>query len=112
MCTILKTVANTIENLEKSPYSDHCEEVVASLTAASLNLFDEILDVIKSLRQITGDKDEEHDASKFGITKKMVWMAFQKPEIVFLRAQLEAYKSNLELMLGTLEVSQRAAKRR
>lgn len=112
MCTILKTVTNTIENLEKSPYYDHCEEVVASLTTASLNLFDEILDVIKSLRQITGDKDEEHDASKFGITKTMVWMAFQKPEIVFLRAQLEAYKSNLELMLGTLEVSQRAAKRR
>jgi hypothetical protein len=112
MCTILKTLADTIESLEKSAYYAHCEEVISSLTAASLNMFDEILDVTESLRRMTSDKDGEHSGSKFGLRKRMVWMAFQKPKIVPLRAQLEAYKSNLALMLGTLEVSQRAAKRR
>src|ERR1700759_2063169 len=112
MCTILKTLADTIENLEKSAYYSHCEDVTASLTAASLNMFDEILDVTEGLRRMIGDSDGEGNGKKFGIRKRMVWMAFQKPKIVSLRAQLEAYKSNLALMLGTIEASQRAANRR
>jgi len=44
------------------------------------------------------------------LTIRLYWAAFQKPKIFVLRAALEAYKSDLALMLGTLNTAEKVAR--
>ena len=47
---------------------------------------------------------------RFKLRSRAYWIAFQKPKIIGLRAALEAYKSNLALMLGTLNIAEKATR--
>jgi hypothetical protein len=47
--------------------------------------------------------------SKLKIRQRVQW-PFQKPKIVMPRAALDAYRSNLALILGTLDVAQKATR--
>jgi hypothetical protein len=83
--------------------------MVQDMTDASLEMFTEILNAVENLRRMTvgkGGKD-----GKFSFVGKVQWVVFQKPKILVLRAAIEAYKSNLALMLGTLDVTEKVARR-
>jgi hypothetical protein len=69
-------------------------------------MFTEILNASESVRTMARGKD-----GKFGLVSRVQWAVFQKPKIGLLRAALEAYKSNLALMLGTLNTAQKVTRR-
>ena len=73
------------------------------MTDTSLEMFSEILDASESVRGMAKD-------GKFGFVGKLQWAVFQKPKITFLREALEAYKSNLTLMLGALDVVEKTTR--
>lgn len=108
-CAVLKTCGNTIEKLQSSEYYAHCYEAVQEMTDASLEMFSEILNAVKTLRDMAAGKDGKD--GKFGFVGKVQWVIFQKPKILVLRAAIEAYKSNLQLMLATLDTAEKVSRR-
>ncbi|KAF2746704.1 hypothetical protein M011DRAFT_77360 [Sporormia fimetaria CBS 119925] len=76
------------------------------MTDASLQMFDQILDTTESIRSMAKGKD-----GKFGFIGRVQWAVFQNPEITISRAALEAYKSNMSLMLATLNTTEKATRR-
>jgi hypothetical protein len=108
-CAVLKTLGETLEKLHTSQYYNHCSDMIRDMTKASSEMYTEILDAVDSLRSMTGAKDGRD--SKFGIGRRMQWVVFHKPKIVMLRAAMEAYKSNLSLMLNTLSTAEKVTRR-
>jgi hypothetical protein len=70
-------------------------------------MYSEIIVVTKQLQKATRGPDKSP-----GFCSRFYWAAFQKPKIVGLRAALEAYKSRLTLVLGTINVVEKAARPR
>ncbi|KAH6642652.1 hypothetical protein C7974DRAFT_106797 [Boeremia exigua] len=104
-CSVLKTLGETIENLEKSPRYAHCSELIKDMTDDSLQMFTEILNAVDKLKKMTtgrGGKD-----GNFGLVERVQWAVFKKPKLLVLRAAIEAYKTNLTLMLSTLSTAER-----
>lgn len=107
-CTIVKTLGQTLGKLENSQYYSHCTELIGDMTEASLDMFTEILDAAEQLRRMTNGKAGKD--GKFGVMERFQWAVFQKPKMILLRAAIEAYKSNLALMLGTLNTAEKVAR--
>jgi hypothetical protein len=76
------------------------------MTEASLEMFTEILNATEYIRNMSTGKN-----GKFGFVSRLQWAVFQKPKIAYLRAAIEAYKSNLTLMLGTLNTAEKVTRR-
>jgi hypothetical protein len=106
---VLKTLAEVLKKVEESPYFAHCVEVTKDMTAASLEMFTDILDAAKDLEDMV--KGKEGKDGKVGIMSRFQWAIFQKPKMLVLRAAIEAYKSNLALMLGTLSTAEKVGRR-
>ena len=68
-------------------------------------MYSDILMITKSLQAMA--KTQE---GRFRLRSRFYWVAFQKPKIIGLRATLEAYKSDLALMLGTLNIAEKATR--
>ncbi|KAH8712173.1 hypothetical protein GQ44DRAFT_830040 [Phaeosphaeriaceae sp. PMI808] len=49
--------------------------------------------------------------SRISLVSKVQWVIFQKRKIHVLRAAIEAYKSNIALMLGTLNMAEKVSRR-
>jgi hypothetical protein len=105
-CAVVKTLGETLEKVEKSPYYADCTEMTRHMTEASMEMFTEILDACESVKSMTKGKD-----GKFGLVSKVQWAVFQKPKMAVLRAAIEAYKSNLALMLNTLNTAEKVSRR-
>jgi len=105
LCAVLKTLYQTLARVETSPYFAHCLELTDDMTTASLEMYSDILKITKCL-QVMGKTQE----GRFKLRSRVYWVAFQKPKIVGLRTALEAYKSNLALMLGTLNIAEKATR--
>lgn len=108
-CTILSTLKDTMEKIQTSHYYAHCADMVRDMTNASLEMFTELLDAAESLKDMTVGKDGRD--GKFSVISKVQWVIFQKPKILVLRAAIEAYKSNIALMLGTLNTVEKVSRR-
>ncbi|KAF9701932.1 hypothetical protein EKO04_000159 [Ascochyta lentis] len=108
-CAVLKTLGETMEKIDKSPYYAHCSEMIKDMTAASLEMFTEILNATESLKSLTAGRDGKD--GNFGIVTRVQWTVFKKPKLLILRAAIEAYKSNLSLMLGTISTAEKVARR-
>lgn len=106
LCSILKTLHDAIEKVQLSPYYAHCVEVIRDMTDASLEMYSDILTITGSLQAMA--KTQE---GKFKLRARIQWAAFDKPKLTMLRAALEAYKSNLALMLGTLGIAEKVSRR-
>lgn len=76
------------------------------MTDASLEMFTEILATSHEIRNLSTGKN-----GKFGFVSRVQWAVFQKPRIALLRGALEGYKSNLTLMLGTLDTVEKVTRR-
>jgi len=105
MSAVLRTLHDTFGTVKSSAYFAHCVEVTDDLTSVSLEMYSEIITITKSLEH-RADSSE----GRMGLKTRFYWVAFQKPKIVGLRAALEAYKSNLLLVLGTLNIAEKAAR--
>lgn len=101
-CTVLTTLHSTLKHVQTSPYYANCAELISDMTDASLEMYTEIMEVVEGLSAMTSD-------SKMNLRKRLMW-TFQKPKIVMLRTALEAYRSNLALMLGTLDMAEKASR--
>ncbi|QDS71725.1 hypothetical protein FKW77_008684 [Venturia effusa] len=101
-CTVLTTLHSTLKNVQTSPYYANCAELISDMTDASLEMYTEIMEVVEGLSAMTSD-------SRMNLRKRLQW-TFQKPKIVMLRTALEAYRSNLALMLGTLDMAEKASR--
>lgn len=84
--------------------------MIKDMTEASSEMFSEVLDAVESLRSMIAVKEGRD--GKFTFVNKAYWVVFQKPKILVLRAALEAYKSNIALMLGTMTTVEKVSKRR
>jgi hypothetical protein len=103
-CAVLTTLQGTLKQVQTSKYYAHCADVTNNMTDTSLEIFAEILDVVENLRSFTEMPD-----SMLKIRRRLQW-AFQKPKILMLRAALDAYRSNLALMLGTLDIAEKMSR--
>ncbi|KAF2800470.1 hypothetical protein K505DRAFT_331692 [Melanomma pulvis-pyrius CBS 109.77] len=108
-CSVVKTLGETLEKVQESPYYAHCAEMIKDMTDASLEMFTEILNAADAMKGMVKGKDGKD--GKFGFVGRVQWAVFQKPKILVLRAAIEAYKSNLALMLGTLNTAERVGRR-
>ncbi|KAH4861829.1 hypothetical protein HBH75_025950 [Parastagonospora nodorum] len=108
-CTILNTLKDTMGKISDSSYYAHCSDMVRDMTTASVEMFTEVLNAAESLRSMTNGKDGRD--GKFKFVSRVNWVVFQKPKIVVLRAAIEAYKSNIALMLGTINTVEKVARR-
>jgi hypothetical protein len=108
-CAVLKTLGETIESIEASPRFAHCSELIKDMTDASMQMFTEILEAVDKLKKMTTGRDGQD--GNFGFAERVQWALFKKPKLVVLRAAIEAYKSNLTLMLSTLSTVERATRR-
>jgi hypothetical protein len=101
-CTVLTTLHLTLKHVQTSSYYSHCADLISDMTDASLEMYTEIMEVVGGLSAMTND-------GKMNLRKRLQW-TFQKPKIVMLRTALEAYRSNLALMLGTLDMAEKASR--
>jgi hypothetical protein len=109
-CTILSTLKETMDKIQGSSCYAHCFNMMRSMTDASAEMFTEILDAAETLRGMASGKDRRD--GKFTFISKVQWTIFQKPKILVLRAAIEAYKSNIAFMLGTINVVEKVARRK
>ncbi|KAF2633404.1 hypothetical protein BU25DRAFT_444162 [Macroventuria anomochaeta] len=108
-CSVLKTLDETIETIEKSPCYAHCSELIKDMTDDSLQMFTEILNAVDKLKKMTAGREGKD--GNFGFVERVQWAVFKKPKLLVLRAAIEAYKTNLTLMLTTLSTAERATRR-
>ena len=107
-CAVIKTLGDTLGKIQASQYYKHCADLIEPMTETSMEMFTEILDASDSLKGIARGKDGKD--GKFGLLSRVQWAIFQKPKIMVLRAAIEAYKSNLALMLATLSTAEKVAR--
>ncbi|KAF2433954.1 RA-domain-containing protein [Tothia fuscella] len=103
-CAVLTTLQDVLSRVQTSDYFAHCADVTNDMTNTSLEMFAEIIDVIEGLH-LASDISE----SKLNVRRRLQWV-FQKPKILMLRAALDAYRSNLALMLGTLDIAEKTTR--
>jgi len=72
LCTVPKTLLDTIEKVQSTSYYEHCASVTRDMADAGLELFSEILNVMEQLRAGTANP-------KTKLTTRLYWAAFQKP---------------------------------
>ena len=105
-CAVVKTLGEALERVQTSPYYSHCSDTIKDMTDASMEMFTVIFNATESVMTMTKGKD-----GNFGLRSRVQWTVFQKPKILVLRAAIEGYKSNLALMLGTLDTAQKVMRR-
>lgn len=112
-CTVLKVLQKAVGQVENSPYYAQCKDVVADMTLASTEMFTDVLDAAESVKKIaTGaTKSNSGKDESMSVRQRLSWVLFKKPKITMLRASLESYKSTLVLLLGTINISERSARR-
>lgn len=106
LCTVLKALRETVERVQSSSYYSHCTEIVSDMTDASLEMYSGILRATTEIESMTRDHQD-------GRTKLMIrfqWAVFHSPRIRLLRASIEAYKSQLSLMLQTLNTVEKLSR--
>jgi hypothetical protein len=108
-CSVLKTLGETIEQIETSPRYAHCSEMIKDMTEDSLQMFTEILNAVDKLKKMTQGRDGKD--GNFNLVERVQWAVLKKPKLLVLRAAIEAYKTNLTLMLSTLSTAEKATRR-
>lgn len=107
-CTIIRVLSQTMESLHSdmnwSNYSQ-CAETISDMTTASKEMFTEILGLIESIKKAAWGRSVSPDSPKFNLASRIRWV-MNKPKFTFLRSALEAYKSNLSLLMGSIQLSQ------
>jgi hypothetical protein len=64
-CAVLKTLGEMMEYLKTSPHYAHCSEMNKHMTAVSMQMFTEILDVVNGLKKLTKERDSKDGSFGF-----------------------------------------------
>ncbi|KAG9204843.1 hypothetical protein G6514_010077 [Epicoccum nigrum] len=83
--------------------------MIKDMTEDSLQMFTEILNAVDKLKKMT--QGREGKDGNFGLVERVQWAVLKKPKLLVLRAAIEAYKTNLTLMLSTLSTAEKATRR-
>jgi hypothetical protein len=112
-CSVLKTLEKSIGQVQTSAYYAQCKDIVADMTLASTEMFADVLDAAESVQKMTtgATKGASGKDDSMSVRQRVNWVLFKKPKIVLLRASIESYKSTMVLLLGTIHISERCAKR-
>lgn len=107
-CTIIRILSQTLDNVHSdmnwSQYS-HCSETISDMTAVSKQMFSEILDLVDTIQKASWGSSVSLSSAKFNLASRIRWV-MNKPKFAFLRSALDAYKSNLSLLLGSIQLLQ------
>jgi hypothetical protein len=103
---VIKTLVSTLEEIQESDYYANCTNRIKEMTDACLEMFTEMLNTAEEVRKITQPSDRKYD-----IIWRLQWALYQKPRMADLRRALEAHKSTLALMLGTLDAAEKVARK-
>lgn len=110
-CTIIRVLSQTMDSVHSemtwNNYSD-CSETISDMMIVSQDMFTEILSLVNSIQKSSLGGSALPNNSKFNLASRIRWV-MNKPKFVFLRSALEAYKSNLSLLLGSIQLSQSLA---
>ncbi|KAI3392300.1 hypothetical protein diail_5908 [Diaporthe ilicicola] len=110
-CTIIRVLSQTMDSVHSEMtwdnYSD-CSETISDMMAVSKEMFTEILGLIDSIQKSSLGGSTLPNNSGFNLASRIRWV-MNKPKFVFLRTALEAYKSNLSLLIGSIQLSQSLA---
>jgi hypothetical protein len=107
-CSVLRTLDETIETIEKSPRYAPYSELISDMTDDSLQMFTEIFNAVDKLGKMRSRR-EGRDGN-FGLDERLQWAVFKKPKLLVLWAAMEAYETDLTLMLSTLSTVERTAR--
>lgn len=83
--------------------------MIKDMTEDSLQMFTEILNAVDKLKKMTQGRDGKD--GNFNLVERVQWAVLKKPKLLVLRAAIEAYKTNLTLMLSTLSTAEKATRR-
>lgn len=107
-CAIVRALSQTMESIHAemtwNNYSE-CSESISDMMIVSKEMFIEILGLIDSIRKSSFTGSTLLGNSKFNLASRIKWV-MNKPKFVFLRSALEAYKSNLSLLISSIQLSQ------
>lgn len=110
-CTIVRVLSQTMEGLHSkmawNNYAD-CSELISDMMVVSKEMFNEVLELIDTIRKSSISGASLPSSAKYIMGTTIRWV-LQKPYIIFLRSALEAYKSNLGLLIGSIQLSQSMA---
>lgn len=106
LCFILRILATTLDKADAASVL-RCTDVAEEMNGRCLAMFIEIIGLVQDLQNYIGAPGE----NSFRWTRRIRW-ALQKPRITYLRASLDSYKATLNLMLETLTLADKLAKRR
>lgn len=110
-CTIVRVLSQTMEGVHSemtwNNYSD-CSESISDMMVVSKEMFTEILGLIDSIQKSSFGGATLPSNAKFNLVSRIRWV-MNKPKFIFLRSALEAYKSNLSLLIGSIQLSQSMA---
>ncbi|KAK7698412.1 hypothetical protein SLS64_012533 [Diaporthe eres] len=110
-CTIIRILRQTMDIVHSemtwNNYSD-CSETISDMMIVSQDMFMEILSLVNSIQKSSLGGSALPNNSKFNLASRIRWV-MNKPKFVFLRSALEAYKSNLSLLIGSIQLSQSLA---
>lgn len=107
-CIILRSLSQTMDSVSSDIHWDHyshCSETIADMTVVSKEMFIEILALIDSIQKASWSPAASLKSSRLNLAGRIRWV-MNKPKFIFLRSALEAYKSNLSLLLGSIQLSQ------
>ncbi|KAH7136242.1 hypothetical protein EDB81DRAFT_801836 [Dactylonectria macrodidyma] len=101
-CTILRNITQTIDIVKDASHVSHCADLVSEMTAVSQDMFTEILDLVEYLQKSSWGGQP---GSRMKLAARIKWV-INKPKVAFLRTAIEAYKSDLCLLLGSMQFAQ------
>ncbi|KAK5659899.1 hypothetical protein OQA88_13363 [Cercophora sp. LCS_1] len=110
-CAVLRGITKTVDDvIGNAEQMEHCRDVISEMTDVSREMFIEILNLTEDLQKAAwGSRAADatgNDASpRLNLARRIKW-AFSKPKLTFLRSAIEAYKADLNLVLGTIQVAQ------
>lgn len=110
-CTIIRVLSQTMDGVHSgmtwNNYSD-CAETISDMMIVSREMFTEILSLVNNIQKSSFGASGLPNNSRFNLASRIRWV-MNKPKFIFLRSALEAYKSNLSLLVGSIQLSQSLA---
>lgn len=110
-CAVLRSITKTVDQvIGHADQMEHCRDVISDMTDVSREMFTEILNLVEELQKAawggrSANHSPENDFSpKLNLGRRIRWV-FNKPQLSFLRSAIEAYKADLTLALGTMQLA-------
>ena len=106
-CAVLKQVASVFGNEKTARFSPTALGTTSNIVKRCQDIFQEIDNIVRGLMDDRADGTN----SSMGFINKVIW-AFKRSRVQLLQGTLDSMKITLQLMLTTLDYSERIYSRR